>query len=143
MAAFRNAVEKGRVSEVKELLKTADVNDKDDEGQTPLMWAAAKGQTAVFLLLWDQGAMARERDAQGRTALMLAAEGNHVEIIRFLLLPDQAMRSAGAALKLAGLDAGKKLSFTGVPSTINGADKKGRTALMLACAARAGRRRRS
>jgi ankyrin repeat protein len=135
VATFRNAVEKGRVSEVKELLKTADVNDKDDDGQTPLMWAAAKGQTPVFLLLWNQGAMARERDAQGRTAVMLAAEGNHVEVLRFLLVPDQATRTAGTALKLAGLDVGKKLGFTGVPSTINDTDKKGRTALMLACAA--------
>jgi ankyrin repeat protein len=134
IAAFRTAVEKGRVSEVKELLKTADVNDKDDDGQTPLMWAAAKGQTAVFLLLWNSGAMARERDAQGRSALMLAAEGNHVEVVRFLIAPDVAANTAGAALKLAGLEAGK-LPFTGVASTANDTDKKGRTALMLALAA--------
>src|SRR5262245_42199132 len=103
IAALRHAVEKGRVSEVKTLLKSADANDKDDDGQTPLMWAAAKGQTAVFVLLWSQGALANERDSQGRTALMLAAAGNHPRIIDLLLTPDQALKASGAILQEIGL----------------------------------------
>src|SRR5262245_21578832 len=69
--SLKEAVGKGRVSEVKEQLKNgADVNDKDDDGQTPLMWAAAKGHRAMVWLLFSVGAIPGERDNQGRNALM-------------------------------------------------------------------------
>jgi ankyrin repeat protein len=132
LAALKEAVQKGRVSEVRELLKNRlDVNDKDDAGQTPLMWAAAKGHMAIVWLLLSQGALAEERDAQGRNALMHAAEASQSEVVQALLAPQRALDAGGAAaLKLAGVDG--KLGFTGVAGSINERDGKGLTALMLA-----------
>jgi len=134
LAAFKEAVQKGRLSEVRELLKNGqDVNDRDDNGQTPLIWAASKGNMAIFWLLLAQGALATERDAQGRNALMHAADGKQTEVVQALVAPNQALQAAGAALKLAGVEG--KLGFQGIGKSLDERDNKGQTALMLACRA--------
>ena len=51
----------------------ADIEARDEEGDTPLMRAASHGQTEVFKLLLERGAKTRIRDKQGMTPLIAAA----------------------------------------------------------------------
>lgn len=134
MSSLRTAVEKGRISEVKELLKAgADVNDKDDDGQTPLIWATRGGHRAMVWLLLSQGALPSERDNQGCTPLMHAATGNHTEIASIFLSPESALSVGGDLIKQIGLD--PKLKLPSVVSQVNDRDKTGQTALMKAAQA--------
>lgn len=65
----------GNVSGVKQLLDAGtSVNDKDFDGQTPLMTAVANGQRSLALSLVLLGADVHEQDDHGRTAIMIAAE---------------------------------------------------------------------
>ncbi len=51
----------------------ADVNARDDNGVTPLMFALADNEPAMAELLIDQGADVEGRDEEGWSALMVAA----------------------------------------------------------------------
>jgi ankyrin repeat protein len=51
------AAKKGREAVVKLLLeKGAELESKDGDGRTPLLWAAAGGHEAVVKLLLEEGA---------------------------------------------------------------------------------------
>src|SRR5262245_25348409 len=50
-----------------------------------LIRAAAAGDTAAVKRLLAQGAGARARDERGRTALLVATQGNHVDAARLLI----------------------------------------------------------
>lgn len=63
----------------------ADPNAADQEGQTALMKAAARGLKPTVKLLLDHHADVNKKDAQGRTALMHAAASRHSEAIPLLL----------------------------------------------------------
>ncbi|KAM6227517.1 ankyrin repeat family A protein 2 isoform 2-T2 [Spheniscus humboldti] len=52
------------------------INHKDEEGFTPLMWAAAHGQIAVVEFLLQNN---------GGTPLLYAVHGNHVKCVKILL----------------------------------------------------------
>ncbi len=79
------AAEAGAVSRVKPLLDAgAGINDKDADGRTPLMIAAANGHSTMCQTLMLLGASATERDTQGRTALIHAAESGHPAVIEAL-----------------------------------------------------------
>lgn len=80
-----------------------DVNARYGNDLTLLMWAAGydekvKPDDAVrtVQLLLDRGARIEDRDNRGRTALMIAAETGHTEIVDLLLArgADPAMRDA-------------------------------------------------
>lgn len=61
----------------------------DDKQSTALHWAAYLGsdQAAALLLAWDKGKqLINEPDADGHTALHLAAISGNVKIVRTLLL---------------------------------------------------------
>ena len=69
---------------VKNLLnRGADVNRKDSNGGTPLMYAALEGQVLMAELLLDKGANADSRDPDAETALMKASLRGHVEVTTF------------------------------------------------------------
>jgi ankyrin repeat protein len=71
------------------LLRTgkADVNSRDRNGQTLIMWAAARGYTEVVAQLIQNGADVNAAAAvyDGRTALQAAAEGGYLDVVVRLL----------------------------------------------------------
>lgn len=85
--------------EVKSRPHGADVNAKDNDGKTALMYAvetiispvgyAERKDSKITKLLLDRGADVNARDKYGNTALKLAVENGYEEII-------QMLRKAGA-----------------------------------------------
>lgn len=53
-------------------------------GRTPLMIAAARGDTAIVRVLLEAGADASRRDADGATALQLARQQDHAQVVTLL-----------------------------------------------------------
>lgn len=83
----------GHAAIVKRLLAAKqDVNERYGNDLTALMWAAgyvdgvadAAGEATVATLL-DAGAQVNAEDNRGRTALMIAAERGHADIVKLLL----------------------------------------------------------
>lgn len=77
----------GELNKVKLALQSgADVNTKDSEDITPILWAAAKGHTEVVkLLLSTQGIEINTSDKDGMTPLYGAARAGYPNIVRLLL----------------------------------------------------------
>ena len=83
----------GRLDVVKRLLaRSIDANARYANDLTLLMWAAGADEKVtdseavkVVTYLLDGGAHIDERDARGRTALMIAAEGGRTEVATVLL----------------------------------------------------------
>lgn len=53
-------------------------------GRTPLMIAAALGNAEIVRMLLDAGANASRRDADGQTALQLARQNHHAQVVALL-----------------------------------------------------------
>jgi ankyrin repeat protein len=62
-----------------------DVDAKDEDGSTPLSWAAGLGHEAVVKLLLDKGAELETEDGRGRMPLSYAAESGHEAVAKLLL----------------------------------------------------------
>jgi uncharacterized protein len=76
----------GDLEMVKSLIaKGANVNAKDEDGETALMGAAEKGHLEIVKLLLGKGAKVNAKNEEGVTALMGAAEKGYLEIVRLLL----------------------------------------------------------
>jgi ankyrin repeat protein len=96
------AAASGSLDIVRQLLaQNVDVNARYSNDLTLLMWASgpdpsvAEAQALeVVSYLVDAGAHIDDRDARGRTALMIAAEGDHADIVQLLLTygADPALR---------------------------------------------------
>lgn len=85
-AALMYAANQGDTNGVVLLLdKGADVNAKNNYGDTLLMQVATTGHTNTVELLLDKGADINAKDSFGKTALMSAARFGNVEIIKLLL----------------------------------------------------------
>ena len=56
------------------LMAGADVNARDEQGETPLMWAVYSADPELVGTLIKAGADVNAQDNESRTALMLAAE---------------------------------------------------------------------
>jgi ankyrin repeat protein len=82
--------------------------------EATLLSAAAQGDVGVVRRLIDAGTQLETRDAQGRTALLLATHGNHVEVARTLIA--------------AGADVNAKDSIQDSPYLYAGAE--GRTEIL-------------
>ena len=84
-ALFR-AVRAGSPDTVMALLSSpnVDVNAVDEHGNTPLIEAARLGHDKVATALLIAHADTSIKNDEGKTALMLAAEGRHEETVRVL-----------------------------------------------------------
>jgi ankyrin repeat protein len=76
----------------------ADINSKDQHGQTGLMVAAMRGHTELVRLLVERGADLDVTAKYNLSALMLAVINGHVEIVRILAdaSADTTIRGSGA-----------------------------------------------
>ena len=63
----------------------ADVNTKDRDGTTPLMWAVEKDSLEVVKGLLDNGAEVEAKDNNGQTALMDAAYRGYLKMVGLLV----------------------------------------------------------
>ena len=87
------AAARARLDIVERLLgRNIDINARYQHELTLLMWASGADEkiseadaTKVVKYLLDAGARLDDRDARGRTALMIAAEGGRAEIVALLL----------------------------------------------------------
>ena len=66
----------------------AELNLKDDNGQTPLSWAAEYGHEAVVKLLLSRDVAADPQSKHGRTPISYAAEKGHEAVVKLLLSRD-------------------------------------------------------
>ena len=78
----------GKLDEVRaELARGGDVNDKNANGSTALMWAVMKGHNSIVKLLLEQPAVkTNEKNNYGYTALHFAVGFKNAEGARMLLL---------------------------------------------------------
>lgn len=112
------------IDDVRALVARSDhhdfVNVKLEDGYTPLMTAAEAGNTAVVVLLLQNGADPLLQNAYGQTALYLATIQSKAETVGALLLP-LAMRQAQLDISVGGVNAfqaAKNLGHTEVESRI-------------------------
>jgi len=76
----------GNKEEVMRLLEEGlNVNSKDPDGRTPMMYASFNGHTEIVSELLKKGTMVNLRDNYGRTALMFASSGPFPETVKLLL----------------------------------------------------------
>lgn len=81
-----NATELGDLEKVRSLLELgADINAKDEHGQTALMNAAHAGRIELVRLLVEHGADLNATAKYKLTALMLAILGHHAEVAQLLI----------------------------------------------------------
>jgi ankyrin repeat protein len=66
-------------------LHTIKLEDRDHRLRTPLMWAAAYGQTPTVALLVRHGASVYATADESETALHLAASSGHHDVVRLLV----------------------------------------------------------
>ncbi|XP_078367744.1 ankyrin repeat and SAM domain-containing protein 6-like isoform X2 [Oculina patagonica] len=82
------AARSGNLASVKDLLDEGevDINARDDNGATPLMYAAMVGHSAIVQLLIQNGADVDKQDkASGWTALMQATYYGHKAVVKLLI----------------------------------------------------------
>ena len=57
---------------------------RDDDGSTPLLYAASNGHLPVVQYLYKQGADKEARDADDRTPLLYATDKGHLPMVQYL-----------------------------------------------------------
>src|SRR4051794_11106287 len=80
---FYGAIRSGDLQQLRQLIKSSDVNAKDKRETTPLMYAAAVGNAESMRILLDAGADAKAANALSATALHWC--GGDFEKVRMLV----------------------------------------------------------
>ena len=138
-SALEYAVRNGNEDIVRVLLSArADVNAKDEFGQTALMMLGDSVTSELVWQLINAGAKVNARDKDGETPLINAAEVNNVEALKALI-------EAGAKVNAANSDGETPLmkaaesglvhnvhALIMAGADVNARNKEGKTALMLA-----------
>lgn len=88
---FTRAASNGDVEKIKEMLAAKevrpfiDIDARDEDGTTPLIYSACFGKVDVALALLDAGAKVDTQDKFGWSALMWATNNNHNTLVKALL----------------------------------------------------------
>jgi len=86
MSELHKAARRGDLQRVKSLVeKGADVNTRDNDGETPLHEAASEGYLEVARFLVERGADVNAKDNHGLTPLHAAASEGYPEIAQLLV----------------------------------------------------------
>lgn len=97
---FLSAVKEGHQKIASHLLLTgvADVNDRDENGQPLITWAAGKGEVEILKKLIRDGAHVNITSGNHgtRTALQAAAKGGHLRAVKWLLRANADVDKSGA-----------------------------------------------
>lgn len=64
----------------------SNVDEVDEHGLTPLMWASSYGQFSVVAGLLQASARVDIENSDGQTALLFAAAGGYHEVVRILIM---------------------------------------------------------
>jgi ankyrin repeat protein len=87
-----DAVKTGQFAKVEEALNAgADIHQQDEQGWTPLSWAAGKGSADIVGLLLDRGADAFRTGRDQRTPYKIALAAKHTDAARLLKKAEQAV----------------------------------------------------
>ncbi|KAF9974427.1 hypothetical protein BGZ65_008730, partial [Modicella reniformis] len=86
---FSRAASNGDMNRVADMLDNfrdwIDIEAQDEDGTTPLIYAACFGHTEIAFMLVEAGAQVDARDKFGWTALVWATNNKHENIVRLLL----------------------------------------------------------
>ncbi|KAF9095128.1 hypothetical protein BGX29_009159 [Mortierella sp. GBA35] len=86
---FSRAASNGDLQRIVDMLDNfrdwVDLEFHEEDGTTPLIYAACFGHTAVTFMLLDAGALIDARDRSGWTALVWATNNKHEHMVRLLL----------------------------------------------------------
>src|SRR5215468_9883983 len=79
------AAKNGAYSEAEQLIKSgADVNQQDEQGWTPLNFAAGSGDLSLVKLLVENGADVLKVGRDRRTPYMIALAAGRVPVVQYL-----------------------------------------------------------
>jgi ankyrin repeat protein len=142
-ATLQEASEHGHFEVVEGLLATGkvDINVKDDDGQTPLLWATQYGREAVVKLLLATGKVNVDaKDNKGRTPLFWAALNGQEAVVKLLLATgkvnvdakDEYGRTPLLWAALTGQEAVVKLLLATGKVNVDVKDDDGQTPLLWA-----------
>lgn len=87
-----DAVKTGQLAKVDEVLNSgADIHQQDEQGWTPLNWAAGRGDLEIVRLLLAKGADVFRVGRDQRTPYKIAVAARHVDVARLLKETEQAV----------------------------------------------------
>uniref|UniRef100_H2Z2U3 Uncharacterized protein n=1 Tax=Ciona savignyi TaxID=51511 RepID=H2Z2U3_CIOSA len=108
---YHRAAADSRIEVLKEGTRK-DLNQSDDDGMTPTLWAAYHGQLSALRTCCSRGGDVDKCDLLGNTALHLAAQNGHMRCVSFLVEFGANIwkldNSYNNALALAGIREQKK-----------------------------------
>lgn len=147
-SSLEQAVDYKNIKEVRRHLNDgADVNKKDDNGQTPLHHAVQSGHIKLAQTLIERGARVESRDNEGQTPLHLASKVGYAPMIDLLVTKGARVHSQDKNGRVAlhytvlgsrnnvfvGIKSEAALLLLSKGSVVDARDKKGWTPLYLAC----------
>lgn len=138
-SSLDQAVQYKNINEVRRHLNEgANVNQKDENGQTALHYAAQRGYTEVARTLIERGAWVNPKDKEGRTPLIVASEIGYTPMIDLLIAKGANIHSQDKdgrfALHHAVLGAGSEAALLLISkgAKVDARDNKKWTPLYLA-----------
>ena len=90
---FLGAAQRGNTDELKDLYKRAQalnmtdlvMNVQDELGSTPLILASSDGYLSTVKMLMEKGAKIDAANIHGKHAAFLAAQNDHLDVLKLLI----------------------------------------------------------